>query len=415
MTARRRKSRGFSLVEVLVGVMILGLVVSPLLHTMVTAMNTAAKGRRAQNLNMIAQNLVETVDANTIAALTGVIPADAITLFDSNDAQYYAPDGDSYKSLDNPDASHFYLGLTKVTYPGSSVAYDAMIELDATPHDQNKEEVSVYTAMDSLFTQPSGEGMDPDLTAAALFAQTVLDKVNNGDYKDKGVIDSTPGTQNFYLGTGNASMSRTMTIQQTARAGEDAAFTGTVTFSYTAGCTLKTTDGQSVTVSMSSSSDPMPVTVADVQSQGAPKALYFFFYPNSSGSDTINIRRTDSNALRIFLVQQTPPGHFESSISVSPRVNLFEPVTNPIKPHTELYLNFSTLDSNGSDEPQVRFLTTSNYLPIPLYRNNFAAHKGLVVQSVQHRIYTVAVTLYSAGAGFASDARLATLTATTIK
>ena len=82
MTARRRKSRGFSLVEVLVGVMILGLVVSPLLHTMVTAMNTAAKGRRAQNLNMIAQNLVETVDANTIAALTGTSTADAITLFD---------------------------------------------------------------------------------------------------------------------------------------------------------------------------------------------------------------------------------------------------------------------------------------------------------------------------------------------
>lgn len=76
----RSDHRGFSLVELLVAIVILGIVVAPLLHTFVTSASTAARARRLGDATLAAQNLSERVEA---ASLKGLIsnPASALVRF----------------------------------------------------------------------------------------------------------------------------------------------------------------------------------------------------------------------------------------------------------------------------------------------------------------------------------------------
>ena len=445
MTARRRKSRGFSLVEVLVGVMILGLVVSPLLHTMVTAMNTAAKGRRAQNLNMIAQNLVETVDANTIAALTGTSTDGTAPFLSIGDASIYQKSSEtgSYSVAEVvPSSSPYYIGVTGINYPGSSVAYDAMIELDATPHDQNAEKVSIYTSMDSVFTQPAAQSDNPDTVAAAYFAeQADAAYMEFTKLHQNWTVASPPSSRDFFFGNNGTTMNRTVTIAQTDRSkAEDgttnaepelASINGKVTYAYTASFQLSYTDENEAdglqTISLGrTESAALDFTVGEQQSPTAPKAFYFFFYPNFGGSDTLAIRRGDLYPLRVFLVRQDPPLYFgtdpaaqqawNSAVSTAqnkyfPDVQLWESyhpsLTGPV---AQVYLNFQT----GSPLIKYGFKYVTSYNGINQYEYKPAVD-SLVVQDVRERIYTVTVKLYPEGTHFAENTRLTTLTATTVK
>ena len=70
---------GFSLVELLVAVIILGIIVSPLLHTFVTGAVTASKSRKMGDATLAAQNISEAIEASDLN--TDVILNAAPTIF----------------------------------------------------------------------------------------------------------------------------------------------------------------------------------------------------------------------------------------------------------------------------------------------------------------------------------------------
>ena len=62
-------NKGFSLVELLIATIILGIVVAPLLHTFVTAANTTARSRQIGDATLAGKNIAEMVEAGSIADL----------------------------------------------------------------------------------------------------------------------------------------------------------------------------------------------------------------------------------------------------------------------------------------------------------------------------------------------------------
>lgn len=60
---RKKENKGFSLLEVLVAIAVLGLLAGPLMHSFVTAANTNVKSKDRQRITAVAQNLMEQVVA----------------------------------------------------------------------------------------------------------------------------------------------------------------------------------------------------------------------------------------------------------------------------------------------------------------------------------------------------------------
>lgn len=60
-------NRGLTLLELLVGVAILAIIVTPLLHTFITGANAARKNKIYSDANQAAQNIIEDIEANDMA------------------------------------------------------------------------------------------------------------------------------------------------------------------------------------------------------------------------------------------------------------------------------------------------------------------------------------------------------------
>lgn len=61
-------NRGLTLLELLVGVAILAVIVTPLLHTFVTGANTARKSKQYRDATLAAQNIIEQIEATDMEA-----------------------------------------------------------------------------------------------------------------------------------------------------------------------------------------------------------------------------------------------------------------------------------------------------------------------------------------------------------
>lgn len=66
---KERKNSGFTLVELLIAITILGIIVGPFMHSFVTASRTNAKAQQIQNATLLATNLMEEVKSNTVGDL----------------------------------------------------------------------------------------------------------------------------------------------------------------------------------------------------------------------------------------------------------------------------------------------------------------------------------------------------------
>jgi len=138
---------GFSLVELLVAVVILGLIVAPLLHTFVTASGTAARSRKMGDATLASQNIAETIEANDLSSFVGSV----------------SPENGKYTvSMDGVQAG-------KSTFK-AQVTLDPQTSGTESPFQSiNAEKITDYSNMDAVFAQSQDAAEDPDQISLANF------------------------------------------------------------------------------------------------------------------------------------------------------------------------------------------------------------------------------------------------------
>lgn len=114
---KKLNNDGFSLVELLIAVTILSIIVAPMLHSLVTSLNTNAKARRLMHATQIAEDVMEEFEAHSIQEMMDIYSA----------APY------NYTVTEDNSVSN----KGKVTFTGSNASvasgrYDIEVVLDST-------------------------------------------------------------------------------------------------------------------------------------------------------------------------------------------------------------------------------------------------------------------------------------------
>ena len=170
-------NKGFSLVELLIATIILGIVVAPLLHSFVTAASTTARSRQMGDATLLGENVAELVEttAMTKTALEALFedPSfDTNTTNDTND-----PPASTYSVASNPrvdDPSKLYLvhSLIAEGVPSGSSVFNVKVTLDPSAYQAgagiNNVKLSDYSEMDGIYAQ-SLDATNPDLLADSAF------------------------------------------------------------------------------------------------------------------------------------------------------------------------------------------------------------------------------------------------------
>ena len=137
----KNDNRGLTLLELIVGVVILAIVVVPLLHTFVTGANTARKSKQYSDATLAAQNIIEEIQATDMEEyLEGLEPID--NAVDPNKGKYVIPYFTSS-------------GGTK---------FDARIIIDTgDPLNSEDEPIPFSNQMDAVFTMQDADTIAQDL------------------------------------------------------------------------------------------------------------------------------------------------------------------------------------------------------------------------------------------------------------
>ncbi|MEG2367923.1 MAG: type II secretion system protein, partial [Oscillospiraceae bacterium] len=121
-------NRGMTLVELLVAVVILGIIVVPLLHTIVTGATTERKSRVAGEATATAQDILETIEASDAERIL----ADAGTV--ATGAKYYTKANGTFTAATTtaPEnaAKEYYIGIENIK--NGSSTFDALVTLNAS-------------------------------------------------------------------------------------------------------------------------------------------------------------------------------------------------------------------------------------------------------------------------------------------
>ena len=249
-----RNDRGFSLVELLIAITMLGIIAAPLLHAFVTSAMTARRSYDMGELTLAAQTAAETVEADTVASIAA-------------------------KDISTADSVYTYT----ISDVGGKGKFDAVVTLDPAPYAAvNTVDITQYSPMDAVFSQPGGAS-DPDVQAKA---QLRLD------------AEAAGGT------LGAITRLVTLKIDQT-----DAGYTYACTYAYTAPVSYpEGTNTTGLPASLSSSMEYSFYSGKLGVGETELTPLYFFFTPTGvkSGSynDHIVVLRTGSAPVTVFLAAQ---------------------------------------------------------------------------------------------------------------
>lgn len=82
-------NRGLTLIELMIAVVILGFVSTPLLHSFLTSANTEVKARKMGEANLVAQNIMECIEANELEAVIPESAGNLAGLLGAGSASYY--------------------------------------------------------------------------------------------------------------------------------------------------------------------------------------------------------------------------------------------------------------------------------------------------------------------------------------
>jgi prepilin-type N-terminal cleavage/methylation domain-containing protein len=174
MKTKKLNNKGFSLVELICSVAILGIVIVPLLHSFVTSSNLTAKTIKQSESTLAAKNILEAVGALPISEFKGGDQSKKIVnLLSPNAGTGTDVSSTALSVLSEPDAlDNFSVAIDNV--PAGNSVFDAKVEFsrgeETSPSSDglyliNSEKIRLaqYDSMDGVFCQPYDIGSNPDV------------------------------------------------------------------------------------------------------------------------------------------------------------------------------------------------------------------------------------------------------------
>lgn len=355
---KKSNNRGFSLVELLVAIVILGLVVVPLLHAFITAAVTSAKSRQAGAATTAAQNAVEVIQANTVDAILRGKPETVADLFGATSAVW----DDDVLTLTGVSSGDRQFDLDITLNP------DAYVAVNEIP-------ITQFTSMDAVYTQDSA-GADPDTQAENLF---------NGRYPSAEI-------------TGR---SRTLRMALTRQDGSEGKKRVQISLWFEYLFRFRDTrivDGveESYSGSESVRSNTYTLLPGDYQIEEDEKvSVYVFFspyYQGGSPNDTIEIDNKSNQPCKLFLVKQKTPGTAAGEATYQSKVILREKHAGDSDPFAATI--FSNVGVNLNTDMGLHY---QYFRYDGAFREDGSFSGELVDRQPEDRLYNVQVEVYPAG------------------
>lgn len=386
---RRRKAArlddsGFSLVELLVAVVILGVIVGPLLHTFVTGAVTSAKSRRLGDANLAAQNISESIESATLAtSLT-----EPKSVFGGNSAslkETYLPNAESYEV----DVNGLTSGKSKFD---AVVTFSSASASDQTFQTINSQYITDYSSMDAAFAQ-SGDITDPDEQSYSEYLKNVQD----ANAAITGIERSIVLNVDYAVGENK--------VTDKTKIKALLSYKYTYTYSYTKVNTDGTTSPAVNTWAYASENELFP---GGFDSTKQPN-IYLMYTPwydtvalggqafTHTGGDVIDINNLSNLNFNLFLVKQYTSG---AKNSYKASVELIQERSD-INSNAKVYSNAKE-DMNSllnTELVNVTFIKKGVVVNTP---QKFAGYQAgsendVVSKTAKNRIYDVTIQIYDAG------------------
>ncbi len=394
---KRLNNKGFSLIEVLVGVTILAVIAVPLAHSFITSAHTSVKAQNIQSETVAAQNILESYEATDIAGLINLAGSTKSFVEGTISKLSYKDEDGNYIDVNlngdfdiETDGSWYQITLTGILV--NSKSYDAILTVDADGDDNytqiNEQEIVQAKPMSAEFNLIND---NPDIMAAT----DIADQVNLALFEewlaavanDEADPDAPPEqltVEDFVDG-----MEREIIITISAAGDIDAQFKYTASY-----------DGDDY-----EPSNPFSFPIyGDTWEEGEDYGLYFFYYPNqniTAGTDKILIYNEHNLEMNVYLIRQEIDDEGYNNDLNAPVVELFESgKSSEDAPSAMVYPNFETIMSFHYNSSWQR--------PIPC--------DGMLGGTVsQNRIYQVSVDLYEEDKAGQEDALLLQMQASSVE
>ena len=360
---------GFSLVELLVAVVILGIIVAPMLHAFVSGANTAARSRRAGDATLASQNIAETIEANSLS--------DLVKMEDNN---LYG--GTVTSSTLN--AGIYDLTVTDMKAGNSTfntrISFDP--KTDSTFNNINAVPMADYTNMDAVFAQTQSSESDPDQIAKNKFLAELASHTD-------AATDGIP--------------KRVITLTVTS-ADNGKKLMAQLKYSYIFSYTETVVVGGTTETKAGTYEDTESYTLFpegfSVEDHTVP-GIYVMYNPmynnKAEGGDSIMIDNSQDQIFNLFLVKQKTAGSTQSDGGYTAKVilkNKSDFTNESEKP--QVFSNAGeNLYSPYNKIVTVRyFIQTGDYIRAP--KDDFNGEGALVSKTERNRIYDVTIKIYKA-------------------
>ena len=366
-------NKGFSLVEVLIGITIMAIITVPLAHAFLTSAKTSAKAQGIHDETVAAQNILEAYEASDMET---ILNDGAITFAGGFVAKLEIRGGeDGWTEVDSADYGDIEADGPgyRLTLTNIDGEYDAVLTLVADGikyGDINEKAIVDAKPMSAIanVSSPLTDETSPDAQAASEFAwQAEIDSAveSLGDEEGEETVQVPDGYASFY---DYFLYNMYRTIEITLSETEDDLITAL--FKYT---TAYSNDYYF--------EKDIPI-LCDAYEAG-DYGLFFFYYPNLNtalSSDVIEIYNQENLEMNVYLVLQG------DAYQEEPVIKLYETHGDKNNPMASVNANF-----------------TKNIIFYPkngVYSGGNATNGTLGGAVSQNRIYEVTVDLYEADTGF---------------
>ncbi len=385
---RKLNNKGMSLVEVMIGIVILGIASGVLLRSFVVAMQANKSAKEKQRTTTAAQSIMEGFKAYDIEELcrqfSGVIDADGN--YSNPYVKVMANVGSAWEEVivdeegaPVSDGRHIFV-LKDISF--ESKLYDARVEV--VPKSEWTKDMAEFEAMnsylDAVYIQPA----DQDRGAYDAIQQRIINLLSG--------IDERFSLEDFQADNLNIDKKTTVIIESPSEGVCVVTVKTVYDYEYAAGdFTYIEDDGNVVSVPFGEiiESLELPETcIYDNTSTGAPlENIYLYYYPayekvTGVNTETITLQNDSGEEQNIYLIKQVNAAL--SNIKLTTYENLYEPIVTGTGGNINLYHNLNDNLAGGSNTATVTISGVTEMAQI-------------VENNPEYLVYEVIVSIYKDG------------------